>query len=193
MMVQHIIQYKTTLPYKFLVDAIGQDTVNAIEQSKYALHRFGIFIESFNTDMERQEQKQAAQQAYYNGEIDFATYMLLQSIDSYKKAGQRLAFEKKKAEKQKAQDIAQQQQNILAADAAKHQQKMEQINLEGQLRNKGESIRGYYYQAAHEKDGQVQLTKKDKDIEAAREKINDKAAADVQVKQAESNIKNSEV
>lgn len=193
LMIQHIISYKAHLPYKFLVDAIGQDTVNAIEQSKFALHRFGIFISSFNTDMERQEMKQAAQQAYFNKEIDYATYMFLNSIDSYKKAGQRLAFEKKKAEKEKIRQVQQQQQNAMQAEAQQHNNKMEEIDLTGKLRNRGEEIKGYYYQAGHEADGQVQLTKKDKDIEAAKEKITEKATSDVNVATAKQNLESSKV
>jgi hypothetical protein len=118
--VQDMIEFKGSKAAKYLEKAIGNKAVTTLRSLKrIPLHKYGIFVESFNTDLERMEKKQQAMLAYQQKEIPYHVYLLLEQADNYKRQGQILAREKKKeqerlieAENRKAQQAMQLQQDM---------------------------------------------------------------------------------
>lgn len=146
MCVQDIIRYKDTLPYNFLKRAIGETAIKDIKElDGVALHRYGIFVNSFATHMERQRVLQETNDAWQKGEIAYEIKMLIDSIDDYRKAAYIMAFEKQRAKKEKQQEVQILHQNAMQQEGQRHANKMEEIQLEGQLEIKARQIQGYYY------------------------------------------------
>lgn len=190
LMCQDIIKYKTSTAYKFLVSAIGQDTVNALEQCEFSHHRMGLFIDTFNRDFERQEMKDATKQAYYNKEIDFAQMMLINSISNYKKAAEILAYEKRRQEKilQKQEQVK--HENIMQQIAAKEKADMKLESLKGNLANKGKDITGQYLVKAAGVTADGGIKKKEMEIENTDGKIEAKSEADIKKEKEKGSILN---
>lgn len=134
--VQDIITYKTvdTMAYRFLVDAVGQETLDKLETlGKNALHRFGIFIESLNQTALRTKLEAVLVEAVKNKSITTGEYLLMQDIKSPKKAFEIFAY-------------FEQRNKRLAQKAIMDQQKQQQdaaMSLE-QMRQKTETIKGSY-------------------------------------------------
>lgn len=121
--VQDMIEYKGK-GYDNIEKAIGFHSLDRLRAlKKVPLHKFGIFVESFNTDLERQEQKREALDAWQKDQIQYHVYLLIKNIDNYKKAAQVLAYEKAKEIKRKQQELQ-----------AMHQQKLEEIDANAQAK-----------------------------------------------------------
>jgi len=184
--VQDIITYKSfdTLAYKFLVDAVGQDTIDRLEGlGKTALHRFGIFVESLNQVSLRQKLDAVLLEAVKTKSITTAEYALIQGIKSPMKAFKILAFYEQRNKKLAQKD---------AMEMQKAQQE-NQMSLE-QARQKTETIRGDYMILGKQIDANAtmqnhlinqkgsltkQILKQNGDIE----NIYHQAAADIQSEQ----------
>jgi hypothetical protein len=146
---QDIVKYQDTIPYNFLKQVIGDDGIDRLEQlGNIAHHRYGIFINSFNTYMQRQKIMQDTEAAWQNKEIDYATKILVDSIDDFRKAAYILAFEKARADKEKQKELAQQHANMMQLESQKNANKMAEIDREGKWRNKTENTRGWWYYMA---------------------------------------------
>lgn len=116
---QDIILYdEKSLAYKFLQDAVGDETINKLKKlGKTGLHRFGIFIESLNQAPLRQKLEMVMTEAIKNKTITTAQYLLCSDIKSVKKAFLTFAyFEQKNAKmaQQQQQQIQQAQQQAAA-------------------------------------------------------------------------------
>jgi hypothetical protein len=147
---QDIIEYKSSLPYKFLERAVGSMAIRDLQDLEgIALHRYGIFVNSFATYMDRQKVMQETEIAWQKGEISYEVKMLVNAVDDYRKASYILAFEKERAKKeeQAAADRLHQQQMQL--EALKQQNTMSAIKLKGEMEIQSENMRGlWYYRAA---------------------------------------------
>lgn len=165
--VQNLIEFRSSRYHKVLERALGRKTIDTIATLKRVpLHKYGIFVDSFNSDIDKQKQKQEAFDAWKGGEIDYKTYMLITSVDNYKKAAQIMAYELKKAEDRKRED----QQRL-------HQQAMELKQQENEFqmelkRQEGRNIAGKQQLAnqgmitVEQLDGQVKLILKKMGIDS---------------------------
>ena len=178
LMTQDVIKFKTSLAYKFLVSLVGENTMNAIEYCKFAHHRLGMYVDSFNRDAERLEIKELAKLAYVNKEIDLSQFLLINSIDSAKKAGMVLAYEKRRLEKMKMIEIQNAQKNAMELENLKNQNILAQINAKGTIENKGKDIEGGYDVRVAEITANGNIQRKKMDIDATPDKIGLKAQAD---------------
>lgn len=133
---QDIITYKNynTLAHKALEDAVGDETIEKIESlGKTAMHRFGIFVESFNQIPLRQKVDALMSLDVQKGTISTAESLLVNDIKSPKKAYVTLAFFEQRNRKlaEKSQQAQQQAQG----------QQAQQIEL---IKQKSEKIKGDY-------------------------------------------------
>lgn len=114
--VQDIINFKEydTLAYKWLVDLVGSDKLDTVENAgKTALHRYGIFVESFNTSAARMKLANRIDFAIQGGRISNAQALLVEDIKNVKLAARTLAYMEQRTDKLKqkqAMQLAQQQQ-----------------------------------------------------------------------------------
>jgi hypothetical protein len=108
---QDIIRFKDSQPYAWLLRLIGDTSVKAIEQlDLFAAHRQGIFVMTYNSEIERQKIEVLANQALINKEITAEQSFLVMTIEDYEKAGYVLAYLKKKEQKRQQRIVQQQQQ-----------------------------------------------------------------------------------
>lgn len=148
--VQDIIQYKNhnTLAYNYLVDAVGEDTLNSIKGlGKKAMHRYGIFVESLDQSAARNKLSTRIDFALQNGKITNAQALLVEGIKSPTKAFLWLAYFEEKTAKSAQKNAMQLQQ----------QQQQAQMQIE-QTKQQTEKIKGdYSIQVAQiQADGQKQ-------------------------------------
>lgn len=190
--VSDMIEFKGK-SYSVIEKAIGFRAVDRLRSlKKVPLHKYGIFVESFNTDVERQQLKQEAQDAWQKGEISYHVYILVKSIDNFKKAAQILAYEKGKDIERKKQE----QERI-------HQQKLEEI----QAASQGEQARiaaekdmkmsvqqltnqGLVEVAHINNDADYQIKKQSIDAEPMKAGV--RAQAKIQADEAQARIKRGE-
>lgn len=147
--VQDIVRYKDTIPYNFLKRAIGGTAIEDIKELEgVSIHRYGIFVNSFATYMERQRVLQETNEAWQKGEIPYEIKMLIDSIDDYRKAAYIMAFEKQRAKKEKDKEIQVAHQNAMQLEELRHNNKKDEIITEGNLEIRAQQVRGYYYYQA---------------------------------------------
>lgn len=192
LMVQDVIKFKTSLAYKFLVTLVGQDTVNGLENSKFAHHRLGTYIDSFNNEIERAEIKELTKLAYINKEIDLSQYLLINAIDNPAKAGMVLAYEKRRQEKLKMQEVQQMHDNSMESEALKHKNRLEELTVEGNLDVKGKEVEGEYKVRVAEVTADANIKRKEMDIDAVDDKVKAKSDADTRKAQEKANLKEQE-
>jgi hypothetical protein len=105
-----IIKFKDAIPYKWLQTLVGEEVLNGLSLlEKFAAHRYGIYIRDYNSEIDRQEVKQAATIALQKGTLTQDQWFVITQTEDYQKANQILAFlERKKAKlvrKQQLQDM----------------------------------------------------------------------------------------
>lgn len=165
LLVQDIVRYKDSLPYNFLKRALGETAIKDIKElDGVAIHRYGIFVNSFATYTERQRVLAETNEAWRAGEISYESKMLIDSINDYRKAAYIMAFEKTKAKREKEQEVAQLHANAMQVEQTKHQNKMQEIQLEGELDIKARQIQGYYYYQA-----QIAIAQSREDIQQMKQ------------------------
>lgn len=143
---QDIIRWKDSRPYNFIKGIIGDSGIMRLKAlDNVAHHRYGIFINSFNTYMQRQQIKQDTAMAWQQKEITYDIKILIDSIKDWRKAAFVLAFEKARADKQKRKEIMQAHQNAMALEKQKSDMKMAELDREWGWRNKVENTRGWWY------------------------------------------------
>lgn len=105
-----IIRFKETVPYKWLRTLLGTETLLGLDLlENVAAHRYGMYIRDYNSDIDRQEVKQAANIALQKGTLTQDQWFVVTQTEDYQKANQILSFlERKKAKvvrKQQIQDM----------------------------------------------------------------------------------------
>jgi hypothetical protein len=189
--VQDIIKFKeiNKVPYDFMVTALGSTTVEDIASLKdVPLHRYGIFIQSFNSFQERQEIKAMTAAAYTNKEISTEQYLLINNIRNPKKAAMILAYEKRRNERKQQELQAQQHQQAMELQQAKTQGEMQMKQMEGQLTLQNTQLEGEYKikVALIEQQGKLQEMQMKPNNDVV--KINAKTDGAIRQKEAEVNI-----
>lgn len=135
MIVQDIIQFKDydTLAYKFLLDIVGQECLDKIEEmGKVSMYRYGITVESLNQSAQRQKNANRIDFALQGGAVTLAQVLLIENIKSPNLAARTLAYFESRNTKVKQKQIMQQQQ----------QQQQGQIQIE-QLKQQTEKLKSY--------------------------------------------------
>lgn len=101
---QEIIRYKDSIPYKWLLTIMGNETFNGLFLlDAYAAHRMGLFVRDYNATAEKQRINQAADMALQKGELEFDQWFAVTQVEDYKMAAKMLALYKRKKEKRERQ------------------------------------------------------------------------------------------
>ncbi len=189
---QDIVRYKSSQAYKWLKNLVGDEVVKPFEDlCGIAMHRYGIFIKSFNTDIDRKEQMDRAAEAVHNKEISYEQYMMLESIEDYKKAGMVLAYYTAKAEKKQAQIVAQNQKNAMDLQDRKDAGILNLTVVKGHLDATKEHIKGYWYYLAHKATADADIQKTRDKIASEPMKQDQKKDNAIETLQAKEDIKRS--
>lgn len=144
--VQDICRYKGTLPYMFLERALGADTVESFTNlNGFSFHRYGIFIDTFNNDIERQEIKAETMDAWVKKEISYEVKKMIDAIDDPKKAVKVLTFEKRKAMMEVKRQEQLMHERALELDSVKTKNQIGVIDRKGSWDVKGKQIEADSY------------------------------------------------
>ncbi len=126
-----ILQYKDTLPYKWIKQIMGNESFAALNAlGKVSAHRFGIYIEDYNAEQDRQRLLQAADIALGQKTLSLSQWAVVCQSENPKLGFKLLAFlelkAKKKERNQALQDM--QIQDQMAQKA--HERQMEILAYE---------------------------------------------------------------
>lgn len=191
---QDIVQYPNTLPYDFLQTLVGYGPIKSMKRlEKIALHRYGIFVNSFSTYQERQNVLRDVEIAFQNAEITYEIKLLINSIDDYRKAAYILAYEKQRAQKIKEKEMQVAHERAMEADKNRHAIKMEEINAEGKWQYDKADRTGWWLFQANRDDNETKKSMLvDKSVQRQGE-IENKTDADIRKETAKKNLQNQEV
>lgn len=125
---QDIIKFKDSIPYKWLMTIVGQESFSDLKSlDKFAFHRVGLFIDDYNTDLDKKDLKDAATIAMQQKEIGIDQWAAITQTSDPRRAIKILSRYKEKAAKQ-AQDYEMQKlQEVQGLEEQKHKWKMEEM------------------------------------------------------------------
>ena len=102
MYIQDILKFPGTIPYKYLLNLVGEETVNDLKTISDATpRRYAITATSYSNWPEKNEQMMEALAAFQKGLITFSEYQLLKLIDDPRVAAKQSAFFQEKGERRK--------------------------------------------------------------------------------------------
>lgn len=189
--VQDIIKYRdiNEVAYQFLRRAIGDQSVEDIAAlDNVPLHRFGIFVISFNVYQERQKVEAMLMAALQMKEITVEQYLLISTIDDPQKAAMVLAYEKRRNERKTEQANQQRAQEAQQLQAQQMQMLMQQEQAKGQIELQGIQMKGEYDLKVEQMRIQGELMKQGMKIDAEAPKINAKKDAKIEEMAAKGDI-----
>lgn len=187
---QDIIRFKDSQPYKWLLNLLGSATVKAIQQlDLFSAHRKGIFVTTYNSEIERQKIEMLTQRAQDNKEITAEQAFIVGSIEDYEKAGYVLAYLKKKEQKRQQRIIEQQQQFQAQMQDRQHQNVMEQIKTKLQGEFGIEKLKSDTAKYVADRSYAAKVDVKEITVNAEGPKQEDKAAGQIQLETHKQNLK----
>ena len=192
MYIQDILKFPGTIPYKYLLNLVGEETVNDLKTISDATpRRYAITATSYSNWPEKNEQMMEALAAFQKGLITFSEYQLLKLIDDPRVAAKQSAFFQEKGERRKeaqakaANDFAMSLQDKKDGNLFKiEKMKADSKTLQERIRTNG-----YIYKAdkmAESKENSANIAagasidKEDKKVENKKEELQDKATIQLQ-------------
>lgn len=136
-----ILQYKDTLPYKWIGSLLGNESFDALAAlGKFSAHRFGIYVQDYNHEFDRQKLLQAADIALSQKTLNIQQWAIVTQTENPKLGFKILAHLEIKTRKRERAQAIQDQQISLSIQQQTHKMKMEEIALVGKLENEGKAI-----------------------------------------------------
>lgn len=154
---QDIAKFPDIPAYKYLETLVGENAMGFLKTLEKAAHRYGIVLNTFNNDIQKQEIIGEAQAAMRNKEISFQHYMAIRSFDSDKSAASYLAREKQIAEKKAQQNALTALQQQEAVNQKAHEREKELENLKGQWLEKARQQQAQGFIGAAQINSQAQI------------------------------------
>lgn len=188
---QEIIKYRSVneVAYEFLRRAIGDRSVADIKAlNNIPLHRFGIFVISFNVAREQEEMKQILLIALQQKEITTEQYLLIKSIQDPQKAAMVLAYEKRRNERKMEQALQQRAQESQALQAQLQQIEMQKVQVEGQMKLQNTQLQGEIDIFIERLKQEGELSKQAMKIDAKPEEISAKKNAQIEQDVVQANL-----
>lgn len=149
--IQDILRFPGTLPYKYLLNLVGDEAVEGLASlgTDAAPHRFAIYATSFSIVPEKQQMLQEAQMAFQKGNLSFVEYQLIKNIEEPIIAAKISAFFQEKAEKRKEDQQKAANDFAMQMKKADQQAKFDLEKMVAQFNLERERVRtnGYIYQA----------------------------------------------
>ncbi len=157
--IQDILNFKDTLAYKYLLNLVGDDCVEALESigNEATPHRFAIYATSYSNAPDKQSQMQEILLAYQNGNISFSELQLLKNIDEPRVAAKQSAYFQEKAEKRKEAQAQQAHENAMALEQKKEDNifRLEKMKEDAALEKQRVQTNGFIYQADRMYDAKI--------------------------------------
>lgn len=187
---QDIVRYKNSVAYNYLKKAVGEENLIDIESmGGYAFHRYGIFIDTFNNDFQRQEVKAATIDAWKKGEISYHAMLMINSIDDPMRAGMVLSFEKEESLRRKEKEARTLHENAMALENKRTENIMAVENLKGKMQIAKANVEGMWYFKAHQAGANSKIVAQQMRQEHEPDKINARLDAEIRKEEEKNNLK----
>jgi hypothetical protein len=185
--VQDILNFKSSLAYKYLLTLVGDEAVQALASigNEDAPHRFAIYATSYSLYDDRKTMLAEAQFAFQNNKLSFVEYQLIKSIEEPMVAAKMSAYFQEKAEKRKEQQTAQQQQfqQQLQDKRMKGEFDLEEMKANKRIEQERVRTNGYIYQADKNYQGKIDAKKEgDKSVQTKEQAKADREKEVLQTK-----------
>lgn len=188
---QDAIEIKTTPTYGWLENLIGEEAIITFKDlEKIPMHRYGVFVEMFNTEQKRQEMKAEALMAFQQQQITYDQYLLVKEIDDFKQAGLQLAFYRHKTEQAKQKELAMQHQRAMQLEQHRADLELRNIQVKGNLEMQKVDLQGQWTFKSFNADNNAALAKKQIDVDSNNQKVHEQADAKIKVLEAGERAKN---
>lgn len=176
---QDIIQHKSSVPYNFLLNLVGQDVIDSVESlDNVAAHRLGIFVDSLNVAQMREDMIQQASIAQQQGNITFFEYLMIKSIDDPRKAGIIFSYYQENQDLIKQQRAMQLQQQKQQGEMQIKQLELQIEQTKAQALIQGKQIDAKATVVAAQISAKAKLDVKDVAVASEAPKIDAKAQAE---------------
>jgi hypothetical protein len=179
---QNIILFEDSVPYKWLSKAIGEEDFKSIKLlGPYAVHRYGMFVNDYNTNRLRQRIEQAADMALSQKEITLDQWGLVIETEDPKKAMKLLAVYKRKEKKRERRQQLEDAKIKQEMQAAQNQHEKEVLALKGQIEIKKAQIEsaGLVQSAQVQSDGRIKVKELTNEAEPPKQAAKAEAAKEV--------------
>jgi hypothetical protein len=186
---QDIIKYKESLPYKWLMRIVGNESLDFLKVlDKFCAHRMGIFIWDYNRIIEKDKIMQAANIALAKGTLRQDEWFILNSTDDPKRANAILSRMMRIREKKQAQQQMQQLQMQDQMAQRQYEREKDLIMTKGEIDLQSEQIRAKGFIAAAQIQSQNKIDVKELQVASEQPKIAAKAEAQKSVEQNKKNL-----
>lgn len=167
-----IIRYKDSLPYKYVVNIIGEIGCKALEKlPKMSPHRMDIFISSFSTIKDRIKVLNDTRTAYEKGAISYATAVLIDGINDHRKAQRLLVIKEQEFINEKKQEEETRHKNAMALKKQDTDSELMIIDRKGQWEVRKAQVMAQGYENASAKNGETKSSIKNTEIQASKDKM----------------------
>lgn len=128
---QDIITYKDSMPYKWIKTILGNESFEALKSIEdFAAHRFGIYVDDYNTEFDRQKLLQAADIALQQKTLTLTQWAIVTQTTNPKLGFKILAHLELKTKKKERRQALQDQQIADALDKNKHDREMQRLEYD---------------------------------------------------------------
>jgi hypothetical protein len=190
---QDIIKYKDSAPYKWIQTILGNESFEALKSIEdFAPHRYGIYVDDYNTELDRQSLKQAADIALSQKTIDIIQWGIITQTSNPKLGFKTLAHLQLKTKKKERRQAVQDQeiQNAMAKNA--HAMKMEELDFDrgtkfGVADREGQAL---IESAKIQAGARIEVKNLQNQAEPVKQQA--KADSDIQVEESKKNLENQE-
>lgn len=188
---QDIIKYKDSAPYKWIQTILGNESFEALKSIEdFAPHRYGIYVDDYNTESDKQSLKQAADIALQQKTIDIIQWGIITQTTNPKLGFKILAHLQLKTKKKERRQAVQDQeiQNAMAKNV--HAMKMEEMEFDrGTKMGVAEwEYRAIVDSAKIQAGAKVEVKQLQNEAEPVKQQA--KADSDIQVEKSKKDLEN---
>lgn len=186
---QDIIKFKDSLPYNWLVKLVGNESIEFLKTlDKCALHRYGLFINDYNRNLDKQRVMQAADIALSKGTLTQPQWFVINTTEDPRRANAILMrMEREKDRKEKAFQMQQMQvQDQMAEKQFQRQMAIEKTKGDYQLQKAQYEMQGYL--AAAQVSANSKINVKELQIAGEIPKVEAKTDGQKQLEREKSNL-----
>lgn len=158
--VQDIIKFKDSIPYNWLLKLIGDDQFPSLSLLEdCCTYRYGIFVEDYNSNLDKQMILQAANFALQEKTLSFSAWFTITQTLDPKRAAQILNYQQYKAEKKARANQIQDKQIEDQMSQAQFERELQLIQEQGKidLQLKQMDVQAAQYTADTNKEAKVEV------------------------------------
>ncbi len=190
---QDIIKYKDSMPYKWIKTILGNESFDALKSIEdFAAHRFGIYVDDYNTEFDRQKLSQAADIALQQKTLTLTQWAIVTQTTNPKLGFKILAHLELKTKKKERKQALQDKQIEDAIAKNLHGMKMEELSFDRETKWGVADREGAALVESAKIQAGARIEVKNLQNQAEPVKQEAKANADIEVEKNKKNLQDQE-